>query len=47
MSIAQCNVCPDDETRFKIPWGDIHSQALMEEHFKDKHPDVDLYGGKK
>lgn len=36
MTIAVCNTCPDDETRFKVPWDEV-GVALMEAHLREAH----------
>lgn len=40
---ATCNVCVTnkEENPFSVPW-DMFGKALLEEHFKDKHPEIDL-----
>jgi hypothetical protein len=37
MSVAQCNMCPDDKTRFKVPW-DVIGATLMRAHLDETHP---------
>jgi hypothetical protein len=38
MSVAQCNLCPEDE-KFKVPWDEI-GVMIMKEHIKEKHPEA-------
>lgn len=35
-SVARCNVCDDDETRFRVPWDEV-GMVLMREHLLDVH----------
>lgn len=35
-SVARCNVCEDDEARFRVPWGEV-GMVLMREHLQDVH----------
>lgn len=44
-NIASCNVCPSDDA-FKVPWDHIGAE-LMKAHFADKHPEIELPGGKR
>jgi len=35
-TIARCNACEDDATRFRVPWDEV-GMVLMREHLKDVH----------
>lgn len=43
MAMATCQLCEakGEESPFSVPW-DFIGEALMEDHFKDKHPEVEL-----
>lgn len=38
-TIARCNMCTDDDTRFRVPWDEIGIE-LMRAHLKDVHGHV-------
>lgn len=31
-TIARCNLCPDEETAFRVPWGDRLGSEVMRAH---------------
>lgn len=35
--IARCNLCPDPETAFSVPW-DFIGKELMDGHRREAHP---------
>jgi hypothetical protein len=40
--MIKCNICENKNKEFKLPVGDGIGEAIMEQHFKDEHPDIKL-----